>query len=75
MLQFNIFCLSLERQVALLAVSAVTAGLGHVLEEQPFVRRPDHEKRLVLEGPLADSVQGADGGSGKRFDWAYWFAV
>jgi hypothetical protein len=48
-------------QVALLAVSAVTAGLGHVLEEQQFVKRPDREKRLILEGPLAETIQGEEG--------------
>lgn len=35
-------------------MSATTASLGHVLEEQQFVKRPEREKRLILEGPLQD---------------------
>lgn len=48
-------------QVALMAVSAVTASIGHVLEEQQFVKRPEDDKRLILEGPLADLEQSEGG--------------
>ena len=53
-------------QVALMAVSAATASVGHVLEEQAFVKRPEDQKKLILEGPLADALQQpeSDGGRG-----------
>jgi hypothetical protein len=42
--------------IALMAVSAATALLGHALEEQQFVLQPRDQQRLWLEGPL--SMQG-----------------
>lgn len=60
-------CVPAWLQVALLAVSAVTASLGHVLEEQHFVKRPETEKRLILEGPLAAQLEDQEGeGRGGR---------